>query len=126
MPGPRPEETLRQLVDALNARDAESAMAQYHPDAAFVPEPGKPETGLVAIRAALDAFLATQPRLAVEIAQVIEAGDVALCCTRWTLTDADADEGEPIGAGVGAVVLRRQPDGVWKIAIENPWADGET
>lgn len=121
----RAEETLRQLIDALNAGDADAAIAQYHPEAAFVPEPGKPETGLVAIRRALDAFLATQPRLSVEIAQVIEAGDVALCCTHWSLTDADAEGGEPVGAGVGAVVLRRQADGEWKIAIENPWADSE-
>ncbi|MCC7423023.1 MAG: SgcJ/EcaC family oxidoreductase [Planctomycetaceae bacterium] len=125
MPEARADATLRELIDALNAGDANAAIAKYQPEAAFVPEPGKPERGLVAIRKALDAFLATQPRLSVEIAQVIEAGDVALCCTRWSLTDADAEGGEPVGAGIGAVVLRRQPDGAWKIAIENPFADSE-
>lgn len=62
-------------------------------------------------------------RAVIESHEAIAAGDVALYCTRWSLSGT-GPEGTAIAiSGRGAVVLRRAPDGKWLTAIENPWAD---
>jgi uncharacterized protein (TIGR02246 family) len=118
-----PAETMRQLIAAFNAGDLEAALALYHHDAVFVAEPGKPAAGLEAIRAEMSAFLATRPTLTIEGHDTVEAGDVALHCTRWSLSNTGPDGSVVKRTGRGAVVLRRQPDGTWLVAVENPWAD---
>ena len=123
MPATTPTETMRQLIAAFNAGDVDAALALYHRDATIVFEPGRPASGLAAIRAALDGFLASKPTLTIEGQETVEAGDVALCCTRWSLTSAGLDGSVARRTGRGAVVLRRQPDGTWLVAVENPWTE---
>jgi ketosteroid isomerase-like protein len=53
--------------------------------------------------------------------QVIEAGDIALYISRWRL-DGTSPDGQPVSmAGESSDVLRRQRDGRWLIALDNPW-----
>lgn len=118
-----PTDTMRQLIAAFNAGDVDGALSLYHPDATFVPEPGKSATGLHAIRGALDGFLASKPTLTIEAHDTVEAGDVALYCTRWSLSSTGPDGSVVRRTGRGAVVLRRQRDGIWVVAVENPWTD---
>jgi ketosteroid isomerase-like protein len=47
----------------------------------------------------------------------IRSGDIALTHTRWRLDIPNADAME----SVTAEIVRRQPDGTWKYAIDNPW-----
>jgi ketosteroid isomerase-like protein len=55
--------------------------------------------------------------------ETVSSGDIALYSTKWTLSLMGPD-GSPVKMnGKGGVVLRRQPDGQWLIAIENPWTD---
>ena len=125
MPARRPEETDLLIMEALNAGDLEAVLALYESDATFVPEPGKPATGLLAIREAVSGFLALKPRLTIEVPQVTESGDLALLCSRWTLKGT-APDGSPVDlAGQGAEVVRRQADGTWKFVIDNPFAGSE-
>ena len=122
MPARRPEEADLLVIEALNAGDAEAALSLYDSEATFVPEPGKAATGLEAIRAVLNAFLALKPRLTIEVPQVTESGDLALLSSRWTLKGT-APDGSPVDlAGQGAEVVRRQADGTWKFVIDNPFA----
>ncbi len=122
MPARTPEDADLLVIEALNAGDVEAALAFYEPDATFVPEPGAAATGLEAIRAVLNGFLALKPRMTIAVSQVTEAGDLALLCSRWTLTGTGPD-GSPVElAGQGAEVVRRQADGTWKFVIDNPFA----
>lgn len=123
MTGQTPADTMRQLFAAFEARDVHRAMPLYLSDATFVAEPGKPASGHDAIRAAHTAFLASDPKLTIEAHEAIESGDVALFCTRWSLNMTRPDGSAVNAKGRGAVVLRRQPDGVWLIAVENPWTE---
>lgn len=123
MPGTTPEDTMRQLITAFNAGDVDGALSLYHPDATFVSEPGSPASGTSAIRAALTGFLASKPALTIESHETIEAGDVALYRTRWSVSLTRPDGSIVRKTGKGAVVLRRQPDGTWVIAVEHPWTD---
>ena len=122
MPARKPEEADLLVIEALNAGDVERALTFYEPDATFVPEPGKAATGLAAISVVLNGFVALKPRLTIEVPQVVESGDVALLCSRWTLKGTGPD-GSPVDmVGQGAEVVRRQADGTWRFIVDNPFA----
>ncbi len=126
MPAHRPEDADLLVIEALNAGDANSALAFYEPDATFVPEPGKTATGLDAIREALTGFLALKPRLTIQVPQVVPSGDLTLLCSRWTLQGTGPDGRQVELAGQGAEVVRRQADGTWKFVVDNPFAGAES
>jgi len=121
MAGKTPEETMHQLIAAFNAGDVDKALSLYHPDGVFVTEPGKLAAGIAEVRAAFDEFVATKPALTIEAHETVQAGDIALYCTRWSLS-ATGPGGSPVSqTGTGVVVLRQRTDGIWLVAIENPW-----
>jgi uncharacterized protein (TIGR02246 family) len=116
-----PSQVIEAFAASLNSGDLQGALALYEPGAAFEPEPGRRVHGLAAIGEALTGFFAIEPRISGEIQKVIEAGDVALVVNRWSLRGTDPG-GQPIEmGGVSSDVMRRQPDGTWKIAIDDPW-----
>lgn len=109
------------FADRLGAGDLDGALALYEPDATFAPQPGAQVTGLDAIREALTQFVALRPTLEGEVEKVLEADDVALVTNRWTLRGTGPDGGPLEMAGVSADVMRRQPDGTWRILVDDPW-----
>ena len=116
-----PSQVIEAFAASLNSGDLQGALALYEPGAVFEPEPGRRVHGLEAIGDALTGFFAIEPRISGEIQKVIEAGDVALVVNRWSLRGTDP-AGQPIEmGGVSSDVMRRQPDGTWKIAIDDPW-----
>ena len=55
------------------------------------------------------------------VKRVLQANDLTLLITEWTINGTKPD-GKLINlTGRGTVVLRRQSDGVWLMVIENPW-----
>ena len=119
-----PAHVIELFSEALNSGDVEDAMALYEADATFAPQPGEEVRGHGAIRAALDQFLALKPRLEGEITKVLTARDVALVMNRWRLEGTQAD-GAPVEmSGHSADVVRRAPDGGWRILIDDPWGGG--
>jgi uncharacterized protein (TIGR02246 family) len=119
-----PAQVIELFSEALNSGDVEGAMALYEADATFAPQPGEQVKGHEAIRAALDQFLALEPRMEGEITKVLTAGDVALVMNRWRLEGTQADGGLVELSGHSADVLRRAPDGGWRILIDDPWGGG--
>lgn len=110
-------------IEGVNAGDFEGVAALYEPTSSFVAEPGRTVTGIDAVREALSGLFAIQARGTLDPLAVIEAGDLALLISRWTLT-GEAANGEAISlAGQTADVVRRQADGTWLFAIDNPWGD---
>jgi uncharacterized protein (TIGR02246 family) len=119
-----PAHVIELFGQALNARDIDRALALYQSDAAFVPQPGTTVHGLPAIREALSGFTAIHPHITAEVIKVVDSGDLALVVAAWELTGRQPD-GAPLAlAGRSADVLRRQADGSWLIAIDDPWGGG--
>jgi uncharacterized protein (TIGR02246 family) len=119
-----PEGVIRGFAEALEQGDLEQMLSLYEPDATFAPTPGAAVSGAAAIRSALEPFLAIEPHMTGQIEKVLVAGDTALVANRWSLRGTSPD-GEPIElGGTSADVLRRQPDGSWRIAIDDPWGAG--
>ena len=117
----KPADTVKQLADAINRGDLEAAVGLYDSKGVLVVQPGQLARGSGEIRAALAGFIGLKPTLRTEAEQVVEAGDIALYVGRWTLRGADP-AGNPVAmGGESSDILRRQPDGRWLIAIDNPW-----
>ena len=61
-----------------------------------------------------------QPHLRSVVQKKLEGNSLALTHARWTLQILD-DDGKPTElTGRGTIVSRRQPDGTWKIVLDDP------
>lgn len=116
-----PADLIDILGERLAAGDVDGALALYEPHATFVAAPGRRLSGADAIRSVLERLAASRPRLESNIEQVLEADNTALVINRWALQGTGPD-GEPVSMdGRSADVMRRQPDGEWRILIDDPW-----
>ena len=116
-----PLDTMTQFFTAMNQCNLEAALNLYEPSASFVKQPGMVVSGKAALREALAGFMALKPVLASEAHQIVESGDLALYCIRWSLQGTDAEGKSMQMNGCSSDVLRRQADGNWLIAVDNPW-----
>ena len=116
-----PLDTVNRLTRAINAGDLETAVALYQPDAVLVVQPGQVARGSAQLKDALGGFIALRPTLTTEVQQVLESGSVALYLGRWHLRGTDPAGAPVVLEGESTDVLRRQPDGRWLIAIDDPW-----
>lgn len=116
-----PAEPVNQLVKAINEVNLETAVAQYEAGASLVAQPGMTATGTNALRDALAGFIAMKPVLKTESYKIIQSDDIALYISKWNLKGIGPD-GKPVQmGGTSSDILRRQADGRWLIALDNPW-----
>src|SRR5262245_34635451 len=114
-------DTVSRLIEAINRADLDGAVALYEKDAVLVAQPGQVARGATELKNALAGFIAMKSKLRSEAQQVVESGDVALYVGRWSLSGTDP-AGRPVTInGESADILRRQKDGRWLIALDNPW-----
>lgn len=71
-----------------------------------------------AIRAAVARMLAHRPVVRLEVVGKLEADGLALTHGRWSLTGTGEDAPLEM-SGRGTMVSRRQPDGTWRIVLDN-------
>ena len=121
MPAHSPEDVHQRWFAAMNAGDLDATLELYEPEATLVPQPGQVVSGTAAIRAALGGFLAMRPRFEQRPRQVLVTGDVALLISEWTM-QATGPDGSPVQmTATTSDVARRQADGSWRVAIDNPY-----
>jgi uncharacterized protein (TIGR02246 family) len=116
-----PVDAVTQFVNAMNNGDLETALNLYEPGAAMVSKTGEVTVGSIALREALAGFAALRPTMTSDAQQVVEAGDIALFVSKWNLSGTDPDGNAVEISGRSSDILRRQPDGNWLIALDNPW-----
>jgi len=116
-----PEELVRLFFETFNRGDLDAALDLYEQDAVLIGQPGQAARGREEVRQGLEAFLATKPELKLVKNEMIARDDLALSIVHWTLQGAGPD-GSPVEMeGTTSDVLRRQPDGTWRFAIDNPF-----
>jgi ketosteroid isomerase-like protein len=116
-----PEELLNSQVEEFNKGNVNFLMTLYENDACFASKPGQVVKDLESIRQSLQSFIDMRGKLEARVKRVLQASDLALLITEWSINGTGPD-GKPINlTGRGTVVLRRQSDGTWLMVIENPW-----
>ncbi len=120
MPARQPEECHTQWVEAYNAGDLDQMLTFYEPECVAVAQPGQVVAGTEAIRQWLQGFLALQGTIDLRVRRVLQAGDVALVVSDWTLAGKGPDGSAVNLGGTSTDVVRRQADGTWRYAIDNP------
>ena len=116
-----PAEIHRLWEEAYNSGDSDALAALYEPGAAYVAEPGEVRQGTEEVRDILGGYFALDGEAKFDTRRVIGNDDVAVIISDWKLTYAGED-GAPVELGDTTTdVVRRQPDGTWLIAVDNPF-----
>lgn len=118
------EEHLERYITAFNAGDSEGVNSCYTDAGIIVWEKGNPVSG-EARRAAIKEFLATaQPRIETDVREAYVTGDTTLLVVDWTMeVNAETGKGRENLRGVGLDVLRKQADGSWLYAVDDPFGE---
>ena len=117
-----PADVDRLFAEAISRGDVEGALACYEEEASLVPQPGQVVRGTAALREAVGGLIALKGPLEISVEEVVEAGEIALLRSRWSMRGTGQD-GQPVElAGAGAEVVRRQADGSWRFVIDHPFA----
>lgn len=117
----RPEDIHHALAQACGSADLNALMALFEEGATLVPASGPLVRGSDAIRASLAGFLANPSQFTLRLEQVVEADDIALLVSSWTLTGTTPTGDAIEFCGRTSDVVRRQLDGSWRLVIAHPY-----
>jgi uncharacterized protein (TIGR02246 family) len=117
-----PSDTIESLDEAFNRGDLEAVLDFYEETAVMVVEPHRLATGKAEIRAAYEWIFANIKGTATqEKTHVIQTGDTALFSSKWNFKGVMVNGNSVSRESYASVVLRRQPDGGWRIVVDNSW-----
>lgn len=116
-----PLDTIKNLIEAINKRDVNSALSFYEPDAVLVGQTGDIAKGRDAIRVAIEGFISLKPVLKGETHKLFQVGEIALYVSKWSLVGTSPDNKRIEMNGISSDILRRQTDGQWLVVVDNPW-----
>jgi len=112
----RAEDAHTTLAAAFNTGDVATVMSMYDTAGIIVPEPaGKPVSGATGFEAAIKAILAIRGTMEIKTVYCMQAGDIAVGRSEWSITN---NEEVKISAK-GIEVMKRLDDGSWKIIIDH-------
>jgi uncharacterized protein (TIGR02246 family) len=119
-PPTEPQDWPPTFVERVNAGDLDGAAAMYEPDARFVTPSGETLVGREQVRRALAGLIGAKARMTCRVVKTVAAGDVAVLYTDFQLTTVEAS-GKAVEVNQNAIeVLRRQPDGTWRLIVGDP------
>ena len=124
-----PEQIHATFAEAVNRRDLERLVGLFEDDAVVIAPAGEQgagerRDGIDAIRAHLQRLLAMQPHMTIVASRGHRNGDLALLSSHWRSTVTTPEGGQAEIEGRGAELARRQPDGTWRLVIDNPGGAG--
>lgn len=103
------------LAAAYNTGDLQTVLSIYDVDGIIVPEPDKPVSGREKFANAVKGILAIKGTMEIKTVYCLESGDVAIGRSEWSIKDGS----ETKVAAKGVELLKRQPDGTWKVLIDH-------
>lgn len=115
-------EHLEHFVRTFNSGDFDATNELYTEDAVSVWEPGNPLSGQ-ARKDALAEFIAIKPVLQAKIRESYVTQDTALLITDWALDIPNEAGGVDHLEGIGTDVMRRDGEGKWRYAVDEPYGD---
>ncbi|MGH9590598.1 MAG: YybH family protein [Terracidiphilus sp.] len=114
-----PEHAVELLDHAFNQGDVGTVLTFYEAGAVVVTEPGRLARGTVELRSFFEQVMGSGASAKQLKTHVIEADGVALFLSRWTLRTKSRTRDTRSQTFVATTVFRKQPDGNWRILIDN-------
>jgi ketosteroid isomerase-like protein len=109
-----PEDICRVFQQFMRDGNIDGVLSVYEGEVAFRNASGRIRRGIDELKEELAPFAASKAVFDFTVTRVIEAGDIALMQTDWTIS--------PQQLNVSAIeVARRQPDGTWRWLIGDPF-----
>ena len=117
-----PEDCDRLFAEHVNAGDLDALIELYEPQASLILQDGSAATGHAAIRAALGELLGSSPRIQMKTVKLAKggAGDLAVLYSEWAIASNGPDGKRAEMSGRSVEIVRRQTDGSWRFAIDDP------
>ena len=108
-------------MKAFNSGDIDATVSCYESGGCFVAKSGRVARGTAELREVYRITFAGKPTIKVDIGKVIPAGeDLALIIGQWTSTAETSAGNTKVWSGTYADIVRKQLDGTWKLALDNP------
>src|SRR5687767_10867997 len=111
----RAQDAHKTLAAAFNTGDVKTVLSMYDFNGIIVPEPGKPVSGKNKFEEAIKAILSVKGTMEINTVYCLETGDLAVGRSEWNIKDGN----EVKISAKGIEVMKRQPDGTWKIIIDH-------
>jgi ketosteroid isomerase-like protein len=118
-----PQESTRAFAASISRGDLDAAAYCFAKDACLVTPDATAVRGRDEIRPILHQLIVLGSHIEVEESSVLAAGEVALGNERWTVTSPGSD-GSSFTRSLTPMVVVRQLEGVWKLAVALPWWRG--
>src|SRR5215470_554205 len=120
--GQNPADVYPDYLKAFNAGNIEATLAYYEPHACFMSRSGRAACGADALREVFRVTFANKPQMKFHVRKTIPAGDdLALVVIEWRSKSVSAEGAVKLWSGLATDIVRRQPDGSWKIVLDNPY-----
>jgi uncharacterized protein (TIGR02246 family) len=111
----------RLFGERVNAGDLEGLVALYEPNATLVTQDAGTLVGHAAIRGYFEAMVAMKAAIDMGTCRVVPAGDgLAVLHHDWQATITGPDGQQMALTGKATEVVRRQADGSWLFALDDP------
>ncbi|GAA6142740.1 DUF4440 domain-containing protein [Hydrogenophaga sp. 5NK40-0174] len=109
------------MTAGFQAGDMTKVMQSYEPEATVVFGPETPVSDAVQLKRMFAGMAAMSPEFTYPAGhEVVVSGDIAVHIAPWKMK-AHGPDGQAVEqSGLSIAVLRRQPDGGWKMVIDNP------
>ncbi|HET9591963.1 MAG TPA: nuclear transport factor 2 family protein [Solirubrobacterales bacterium] len=115
-----PEEATRAFATSISQGDLDAAACCFAKDACLVTPDSTAVRGRDEIRPILHQLIALRSRIEVQESSILLAGEVAFVSERWLVT-SPGSEGGPFTRALTPMLVLRQLEGVWKLAVALPW-----
>jgi len=110
----RAEDAHATLAAAFNTGDVATVMNMYDVSGIIVPQPGMPVSGREQFEESIKAILSIKGKMQIKTVYCLQTGNLALGRSEWSITDGE----EVKISAKGIEVMKQQPDGTWKIVID--------
>lgn len=109
------------MTSSFQDGDIARVMESYETEATVVFEPAAPVSNAAQLEQMFTGMAAISPVFDYAAGhEVIVNGDIAMHIAPWDMTATSPDGQKLEQSGLSIAVLRRQPDGSWKMVIDNP------
>jgi uncharacterized protein (TIGR02246 family) len=117
-----PEDCDRLFEEYVNGGDLDALVALYEPSGVLVQQDRNPAAGHAAISEVLAPMLAAGVKIRMHVIHTARAGeDLAMLYNDWEASGPGPDGRPAAFQGKAIEVVRRQADGTWRFALDDPY-----